>query len=987
MTNADALALLELSAPYTEGGLKTAYRQALMVWQPERFTEEGLRARAEEKTQRIHQAYGLLSISLGDAPNSMPGGMPASGPGTAPASAPSSGGNSFVKPRRLDGSVVPPKVSVPQGAGHMETLPEPEPQPARGPATVPLSVGMQSPPLSPGPDRDPSQPPPLPPRTDPSQPPPLLPRSAQDGVAQGAPLSLQPSPAIPRVTVPLPELPPAAPAAPGRPVNGWAWVALGIAAAGFVPGLGAWWWVSCALAALMCAVLAEGRSKRLAGSGKGMALAAFAVALAATAWQISGAVTDYKKAKLLSDYEMAMRELKGDGVPVDAQAAFARLLRTAEKGHREAQRELALLHETGVGTEQNDAEALMWLLAAAEQGDPAAQTLLGGRHASGKGVTQDHSEAVKWYQKAALQEHAPAQVALGLCHAEGHGLIKDAGAAITWWERAAAQGDRVAQWRLSDAYDRGIGTPKDESKATAWCRKAAEQGHADAQFNLGARYLHGIGGVEIDRAEAVLWLRKAAEQGVSGAQYLLADCHEQGIGVAKDMAKAAHWYRQAASGGVAAAMYALAPFYDYGLGGVKVNRAEAFRLYRQAAEGGVKEACLPVALCYLLGRGVTRDQALAKAWYLKSPEPKSAEDLYTLGMKHEESKGSPQSSADALACYHEAALQGHAAAQERIAVGHFFGELGLKTNQPEGMLWFQLAAEKGRLFAQSMLAEGHRTGSGVAKDLALARRWYQTAALHGDHSSKVMLGRMYEEGEDMEKNPVEALVWNHLASDQADLERAANAVRREALEDRYSELAFAADPGDLDRARKRVRELKAQYPQCLGTAAAAGTPPTGMQSQGTPAAADPQLLHLSTDDRLDTGVLVDHLDKARYDGRGKLTLDNGLTEDAYVKIILDRSLVAAFYVRGKTKFTFDHLPDGRYELLYCSGYGWDATRKDFARGRYAVRYDDPLVYTTQQRMEGGTLMTYTDQLTLTLHQVEGGNTSTTPMSVEDFDKY
>ena len=149
---------------------------------------------------------------------------------------------------------------------------------------------------------------------------------------------------------------------------------------------------------------------------------------------------------------------------------------------------------------------------------------------------------------------------------------------------------------------------------------------------------------------------------------------------------------------------------------------------------------------------------------------------------------------------------------------------------------------------------------------------------------------------------------------------------------------------------------------------------------------DEQLRHLTTDGRLNSGtVLVDHLQA--FGGKGTLTLDNGLAEDAFVKMISNEKLVASFYVRGGERFTFDHVPDGLYKLIYCTGFGWDANGRDFARGRHAVRYDEALNYATTRRNEGTTIITSTGVITLTLHKVANGNTKTTGIPLAEFDQY
>ena len=166
---------------------------------------------------------------------------------------------------------------------------------------------------------------------------------------------------------------------------------------------------------------------------------------------------------------------------------------------------------------------------------------------------------------------------------------------------------------------------------------------------------------------------------------------------------------------------------------------------------------------------------------------------------------------------------------------------------------------------------------------------------------------------------------------------------------------------------------------------AALTPPMVVSIPPT-VKADEMQRHLPTDRRLNSGsILVDNLQG--LGGKGKLTLDNGLAEDAFVKMINGEKLVASFYVRGGERFTFDHAPDGFYKIIYCTGFGWNDGRRDFARGRHAVRYDKVLNYTTTLRTEGNTIITSIDVMTLTLHKTPYGNTQTSDIPLEEFDRY
>jgi hypothetical protein len=61
MTIPEALEYLELATPFTKSDLKKAYREALMVWHPDRFAgNDQLLAKAEVRTKQINEAFALL---------------------------------------------------------------------------------------------------------------------------------------------------------------------------------------------------------------------------------------------------------------------------------------------------------------------------------------------------------------------------------------------------------------------------------------------------------------------------------------------------------------------------------------------------------------------------------------------------------------------------------------------------------------------------------------------------------------------------------------------------------------------------------------------------------------------------------------------------------------------------------------------------------------------------------------------------------------
>jgi formylglycine-generating enzyme required for sulfatase activity len=93
MTINEALKHLELVSPFNKPALKKAYREALMVWHPDRFTgNEELRVRAEGRTKQINEAFALLKeIPETDYPYQPLPNEPRKSMGAAPPAPPRSG--------------------------------------------------------------------------------------------------------------------------------------------------------------------------------------------------------------------------------------------------------------------------------------------------------------------------------------------------------------------------------------------------------------------------------------------------------------------------------------------------------------------------------------------------------------------------------------------------------------------------------------------------------------------------------------------------------------------------------------------------------------------------------------------------------------------------------------------------------------------------------------------------------------------------------
>lgn len=495
----------------------------------------------------------------------------------------------------------------------------------------------------------------------------------------------------------------------------------------------------------------------------------------------------------------------------------------------------------------------------------------------------------------------------------------------------AQQGDKEAQFQLGKAYANGDGFVKDAKAAFQWFQSAADQGHDVAQVSVGECYASGHG-ISQNMVEAVKWYRKAAEQGNAAAQFFLGTCYSPYGCLSQDAVEAVKWYRKAAEQGHAAAQFNVGFGYEHHQG-VPYDAVEAVKWYRKAAEQGFGKSQFRLGYCYAVGAGVSRDVVEAARWYRKAAEQGDAASQFLLGHDYATGKG-------------------------------------VTKDMAEAEMWWRKAADQGDASAQIELGNSYANGNGVIKDMVEATKWWLKAADQGDAGSQHRLGICYANGDGVPKDLIQGLMWLNLA--------ALNSYNLNGEQERLS-LEVQMTASQINEARilaaNSTPKRRNGQPKIEPTLLTAADPKGSMSRE-------PALQHLPSDERLTTGsVLTDQLET--LGGKGRVTLDNGLTEDAFVKMIDNEKLVASFYVRGGNRFTFGHVPDGIYKLIYCTGFGWDAGRRDFARGRHAVRYDELLNFYTTRTATGSTVRV----ITLTLHKVSYGNTKTSDIPLEEFDRY
>lgn len=156
----------------------------------------------------------------------------------------------------------------------------------------------------------------------------------------------------------------------------------------------------------------------------------------------------------------------------------------ASAGDAESQYRLAQKYSRGDGVPRSSETAVLWLGKAAAQGHVAAQATLGTNYLVGEGARKDVTMAIQWLTKAAEQGHPMAQTNLGALYLNGDGAPQNFRQALFWLEKAAAQGMPLAQYSLGKMYQYGYGVRTDEAAALQWYTKATQQNYAPAREAL-----------------------------------------------------------------------------------------------------------------------------------------------------------------------------------------------------------------------------------------------------------------------------------------------------------------------------------------------------------------------------------------------------------------------------------------------------------------------------------------------------------------------
>jgi TPR repeat protein len=392
----------------------------------------------------------------------------------------------------------------------------------------------------------------------------------------------------------------------------------------------------------------------------------------------------------------------------------------------------------------------------AEQGDTGAQYSLGLMYRDGQGVPPNRMQAYKWWTGAAEQGFGTA--------------IKDRDNLAKWM---SADQIAEAQYSLGLMYRDGQGVPQDFVQAQIWFKRAAAQGHQGAK-----QVVQNLQATPAPKDKA-LPNGNLTVQDLAKAQFNLGQRYAGGIGVAQDDARAAKWYRKAAEQGHAQAQYNLGVMYENGLDALlRGNYAKALRILLALAAQSHTKAQNSLGLIYDNGRGVPQDFAEALKWYRIAAEQGDTQAQTNLGFMYANGRGVPRDDAEAVKWYRKAAEQGDTLAQARLSAI----VLAVPTNA-------------------GPFEDGLRAY--VKGNYAVALKFWQPLAEQGDAQAQHNVGLMYESGQGVPRNYVQAYIWFDLARDGAIPGAHTNLV----------EVAKHMTPGQIAEAEHMVREWLAKHQQ------------------------------------------------------------------------------------------------------------------------------------------------------------------------------
>ncbi|WP_375162902.1 tetratricopeptide repeat protein [Pseudomonas sp. LS44] len=168
------------------------------------------------------------------------------------------------------------------------------------------------------------------------------------------------------------------------------------------------------------------------------------------------------------------------------------------------------------------------------------------------------------------------------------------------------------------------------------------------------------------------------------------------------------------------------------------NPQRAARAILSAAAAGMLDAQTLLGQILLQGRGITRDEPLARQWFRIAAQAGDAMAHNMLGRCLEHGWGGHTDLAAAAQHYRQAAEDGLDWGLYNLANLLATGR-GVAQDHTQALQLYLRAAEQGHAKSMNLVGRYHEESLGVAADPTLALHWYQRSAAGGDFRGQFSL--------------------------------------------------------------------------------------------------------------------------------------------------------------------------------------------------------------------------------------------------------
>ncbi|WP_243113174.1 MobP3 family relaxase [Ruminococcus sp. Marseille-P6503] len=268
-------------------------------------------------------------------------------------------------------------------------------------------------------------------------------------------------------------------------------------------------------------------------------------------------------------------------------------------------------------------------------------------------------------------------------------------------------------------------------------------------YRIGKMHCYGLG-TEQNYEKAFEWFLKSAQEGNKFAQYSLANLYYYGNGAERNLKEAFGWYMRSAKQGQPYASYAVAQMYSKGEY-VEHDEKTAQKYYNQALSGFLKleadgqaddNLFYKIGAMYKNGLGTEADMGMALEYFKRSAELNNKNGLYEYGKALLlGDKDMPK----AMDCLEKAVRLGNLNAKRFLALEYISGE-HIEQDIDKGIEMLTECADFSDPLSCFMLGRIYFNGEFVNRDLSKAEKYLLMADKDSGYAC-YYLGKLYQEEE------------------------------------------------------------------------------------------------------------------------------------------------------------------------------------------------------------------------------------------------